>query len=480
MSEFEIGSAHVAITPGSQLISSIPRFIPGPLSSPERYALGLINHRFQDGLLPISESRNGNKYYAAFHTLCSGIGVQALLLPVAFTTLGPTWGVISLCVAFLWQLFTICLLLQLHETSDTRIRYSRYIQVFNVAFDNKVGKMVVWLSIMFLSGSTCLALIVIGGSTLTHFMHSICNIQALSTVELYLIFTCAVVIVSQLPNLNSLAYVSFVGAITAVGYCSFIWVVSVATGPIALVSYEPVRAGSQIEQMVSVVNALGNIAFAFRGHNLILEIQATMPSDEKYFSQVPMWKGVVTAYSIILFCIFPVAIGGYWAYGNKIANVEGMLCALYKFHSHDVSQFMLGLISVFIVINALTSFPIYAMPTFDNMESNYTSRTERPCPWWLRVSFRALFGFGCFVTAVAMPISGGIVCLAGSMTLPVTLSYPCFMWLKIKKPRKYTTLWWLNWGLGLLGMGFSCLLVASGIHLVIHTGIQANFFKPRE
>ncbi|KAJ0041385.1 hypothetical protein Pint_28619 [Pistacia integerrima] len=307
MSEFEIGSALVAITPGSQLISSIPRFIPGPL-----------------------KSRNGNKYYAAFHTLCSGIGVQALFLPVAFTTLGPTWGVISLCVAFLWQLFTICLLLQLHETSDTRIRYSRYIQVFNVAFDNKLGKMVVWLSIMFLSSSTCLALIVI--------------------------------------------------AITAVGYCSFIWVVSVATGPIPLVSYEPVRAGSQIEQMVSVVNALGNIAFAFRGHNLILEIQATMPSDEKYFSQVPMWKGVVTAYSIILFCIFPVAIGGYWAYGNKIANVEGMLCALYKFHSHDVSQFMLGLISVFIVINALTSFPIYAMPTFDNMESNYTSRTGEAVP----------------------------------------------------------------------------------------------------
>lgn len=42
----------------------------------------------QDAWLPITESRSGNAYYAAFHTLCAGIGFQALLLPVAFSFLG--------------------------------------------------------------------------------------------------------------------------------------------------------------------------------------------------------------------------------------------------------------------------------------------------------------------------------------------------------------------------------------------------------
>lgn len=42
----------------------------------------------QDVWLPITESRNGNAYYSAFHTLSSGIGVQALVLPVSFVTLG--------------------------------------------------------------------------------------------------------------------------------------------------------------------------------------------------------------------------------------------------------------------------------------------------------------------------------------------------------------------------------------------------------
>lgn len=72
-----------ALTPKSRT----PRFMT-PIGSPVRRALKLTRLDPQDAWLPITESRNGNAYYAAFHTLCSGIGIQALILPVAFTTLG--------------------------------------------------------------------------------------------------------------------------------------------------------------------------------------------------------------------------------------------------------------------------------------------------------------------------------------------------------------------------------------------------------
>lgn len=75
-----------------------PRFIT-PLASPMRKAM--LNMRGyleemghltkldqQDSWLPITESRNGNAFYAAFHTLTAGIGAQALVLPVAFSYLG--------------------------------------------------------------------------------------------------------------------------------------------------------------------------------------------------------------------------------------------------------------------------------------------------------------------------------------------------------------------------------------------------------
>lgn len=80
------------LTPGgtnrkTPRIIRTPRFIT-PLGSPLRKAMKLTRLDPQDAWLPITESRNGNAYYAAYHTLCSGIGIQALILPVAFTFLG--------------------------------------------------------------------------------------------------------------------------------------------------------------------------------------------------------------------------------------------------------------------------------------------------------------------------------------------------------------------------------------------------------
>jgi amino acid permease len=436
----------------------------------------------QDAWLPITESRNGNAYYAAFHTLCSGIGIQALILPVAFTILGWTWGVICLTLAFIWQLYTLYLLVQLHESTETGIRYSRYMQLCSATFGEKLANWLALFPIMYLSGGTCVALIVIGGSTMKSFFTTVCGpnctTHSPTTVEWFLIFTCTAVLLSQLPNLNSIAGVSLIGAITALGYCTMIWVISVDKGRIPNVSYNPVRAESQIARTFDLLNALGIIAFGFRGHNLILEIQATMPSSEKHPSRVPMWRGVKFAYLLVAMCLFPLAIGGYWVYGNKIPENGGMLTALYQFHVRDTSQAILGLISLFVIINAVSSFQIYGMPMFDDMESKITTRMKKPCPWWLRAILRAMFGYGCFFVAVAIPFLGSFAGLIGGIALPVTLAYPCFMWLKIKKPKLYSPVWWLNWILGLLGMCLSGILIVAGIYVIIETGIQVSFFKP--
>lgn len=143
----------------------------------------------------------------------------------------------------------------------------------------KLGKWLALFPIMYLSGGTCVALIIIGGSTSKMFFDIVCggtcNAQPPTTVEWYLIFTSAAVLLSQLPNLNSIAGVSLIGAITAIGYCTFIWVISVVEGRLPGVSYNPVKGSTDVIRIFDVLNALGIIAFAFRGHNLILEIQVT-------------------------------------------------------------------------------------------------------------------------------------------------------------------------------------------------------------
>ncbi|CAN1315430.1 hypothetical protein LINPERPRIM_LOCUS29709 [Linum perenne] len=134
-----------------------------------------------------------------------------------------------------------------------------------------------------------------------------------------------------------------------------------------------------------------------------------------------------------------------------------MLNALYKYHGRETSNIILGSASLLIVINSISSFQIYAMPAFDNLELRYTSKTDKPCPWWLR---------------------SGLAGLIGGIALPLTLAYPCFMWIAMKKPAKYSGDWCLNWGLGVSGMVFSVLVVAAAIGTIVTKGIEVHFFKP--
>ncbi|EYU17533.1 hypothetical protein ABFS82_03G078300 [Erythranthe guttata] len=497
---FSTESPSITSATPSPCVNSIPKTpksplarMMTPLASPMKKAIASMQTYLeemghltkldpQDSWLPITESRNGNAYYAAFHTLSSGIGFQALLLPLAFTTLGWVWGIISLSLAFVWQLYTLWLLIQLHEAVPGT-RYSRYLRLSVAAFGERLGKILALFPTLYLAGGTCVSLIMMGGSTLKIFFHTVCgatcNANSLSTIEWYVVFVCSATVLSQLPNLNSIAGVSLIGAITAVTYCTLTWTLSVSTTRPPGVSYAPVRTESDVENICGVLNALGIIAFAFRGHNLVLEIQGTMPSSMKNPSSVPMWKGVKFSYIIIAFCLFPMAIGGYWAYGNLIPTNGGMLSALDQYHRNETSKVILGFTSLFVVINSLTSFQIYAMPVFDNLEFRYTSKQNGPCPWWLRTGLRIFFGCLAFFISVALPFLKNLAGLIGGVALPVTLAYPCLMWIRIKKPEKSSAMWWLNWTLGTLGMALSVLLVFGAIWSIVTQGIPIHFFKPQ-
>ena len=162
----------------------------------------------------------------------------------------------------------------------------------------------------------------------------------------------------------------------------------------------------------------------------------------------------------------------------QIPTNGGMLSALDKYHGNDTPREVLGLTTLFFVINSLTSFQIYAMPAFDNMEFRYTSKNNGPCPWWLRAGIRVFFGCLTLFISVALPFLKNLAGLIGGIALPVTLAYPCLMWIRIKNPQRYSLMWWLNWTLGSLGMILSILLVFGAIWTIATQGIRVHFFKP--
>ncbi|KAL8556554.1 hypothetical protein ACS0TY_004125 [Phlomoides rotata] len=308
-----------------------------------------------------------------------------------------------------------------------------------------------------------------------------CRAKTLTGAEWFLVFICiAILIALFFPNLNSLAYVSLIGSITGLAYCSLIWIVSLAKGrPDDHIETSPVLTGGNASQIRKALNGLEMIALAFRGHNLVLEIQGTLPTSGEHPSRKPMWRGVVISYLLISVCMYPFAIAGYWAYGDKITKVGGILGAFAQYHQKSTSRQLLGAIYVLIIINYLCAFQIYATPTFDNLMRIYVSKKNGPCPIWVRSAAKIFYGGLSYLLSVAFPFLPALSTLIGAVTLPLPFVYPSFMWIAIKKPRQFSRTWCLNMGLGSSCVALSAMLFGSAIWNLVVDGLDANFFKPK-
>ena len=71
-------------------------------------------------------------------------------------------------------------------------------------------------------------------------------------------------------------------------------------------------------------------------------LQGTLPSNQRHTSYKPMCAGVTISYIVIAMCQFPLAIVGFWAYGNKASKfsfieLNGILMSWDMHHIiHDV------------------------------------------------------------------------------------------------------------------------------------------------
>ena len=103
--------------------------------------------------------------------------------------------------------------------------------------------------------------------------------------------------------------------------------------------------------MFRVFNALGQITFAFAGHAVALEIQATIPSTPEKPSRIPMWKGAIGAYFINAICYFPVAFVGYWAFGQDVD--DNVLMALKR------PAWLIASANLMVVIHVIGSYQVW-------------------------------------------------------------------------------------------------------------------------
>lgn len=110
------------------------------------------------------------------------------------------------------------------------------------------------------------------------------------------------------------------------------------------------RASTTAGKVFGFFSALGDVAFAFAGHNVVLEIQATIPSTPEKPSKKPMWKGVMVAYLVVALCYFPVAILGYWVFGKDVE--DNILLSLEK------PRWLIVAANAFVVVHVIGSYQV--------------------------------------------------------------------------------------------------------------------------
>ncbi|KAA8548197.1 hypothetical protein F0562_004542 [Nyssa sinensis] len=177
-------------------------------------------------------------------------------------------------------------------------------------------------------------------------------------------------------------------------------------------------------------SALGDVAFAYAGHNVVLEIQATIPSTPERPSKGPMWRGVIIAYIVVALCYFPVALIGY---------------------------------------------QIYAMPVFDMIETVLVKNLHFKPSTKLRFITRNIYVAFTMFVGITFPFFGSLLGFFGGLALaPTSYFLPCIMWLAIKKPKRFGLSWFTNWICIILGVILMIISPIGGLRQII---IQAKDFK---
>ncbi|CAN6349310.1 unnamed protein product [Urochloa humidicola] len=395
-----------------------------------------------DDWLPITSSRNAKWYYSAFHNVTAMVGAGVLGLPFAMSQLGWGLGTVAIVMSFVITLYTLWQLVEMHELVPGK-RFDRYHELGQHAFGPRLGLWIILpLQIIVMVG-TDIVYMVTGGQSLRKFHDLVCHggrrCPDIRLTFWIMIFAAPHFLLSLLPNFNSISSVSAAAAVMSLAYSMIAFLTSAVKGSAAgnaAVDYG-LRASTPAGRAFGMLSALGTVSFAYAAHNVVLEIQATIPSTPESPSRRPMWRGVVAAYAVVALCYFSVAFAGYYAFGGAVD--PNVLITL------DRPRWLIAAANLMVVVHVVGGYQVFAMPMFDMIETLLVKRHGFAPGFWLRFAARSAYVAATMFVGITFPFFDGLLGFFGGFGFaPTTYFIPCIMWLILKKPKKYGLTWFIN------------------------------------
>ncbi|KAF3653806.1 Lysine histidine transporter-like 1 [Capsicum annuum] len=413
--------------------------------------------------------REAKWWYSTFHTVTAMVGAGVLSLPYAMAYLGWGPGTVVMILSWCITLNTMWQMIQLHECVPG-VRFDRYKDLGKHVFGPKLGAWIVLPQQLIVQVGCDIVYMVTGGKCLQKFMEIACtNCTRIKQSYWICIFGAIHFFLSQLPNFNSVSGVSLAAAIMSLSYSTIAWVGCVSKGRVPNVSYA-YKKTTPVDSMFRVFNALGQVSFAYAGHAVVLEIQATIPSTPEKPSKVPMWKGAVWAYFVNALCYFPVAFIGYWAFGQDVK--DNVLVGLAR------PSWLIAAANLMVVVHVIGSYQVYAMPIFDLVEQKLVNTWNFPPGILLRFIVRTTYVGLTLFLGVTFPFFGDLLGFFGGFGFaPTSYFLPCIMWLKVKKPRRFSTSWLINWACIFIGVFIMIASTVGGLRNIVADSSTYEFYS---
>ncbi|KAK7277009.1 hypothetical protein RIF29_18158 [Crotalaria pallida] len=406
--------------------------------------------------------RTGTLRNAVAHIITAVIGAGVLSLAWSTSQLGWIAGPLSLLFFAVVTYVSSFLLSDCYRTPDpvTGKRNYSYMDAVRIYLGNKRTWMAGSLQYLTLYGTstayvittaTCLRAILRSNCFHKEGHHAPCKFG--DTVYMML-FGLVQVIMSFIPDLHNMAWVSVVAAIMSLTY-SFIGlglgIATVIENGRIMGSVTGVPASNLADKSWLVFQALGDIAFAYPYSVILLEIQDTLespPSENKTMKKASMIAIFITTFFYLCCGCF-----GYAAFGNL---TPGNLLTGFGFYE---PYWLIDLANACIVLHLVGGYQIFSQPIFSAADRwcsrkypnsgfvNNLYRLKLPLlPAFqlnlFRICFRTAYVISTTGLAILFPYFNQVLGVLGAISFwPLAIYFPVEMYFVQKKIGAWSRKW---------------------------------------
>lgn len=267
------------------------------------------------------------------------------------------------------------------------------------------------------------------------------------------------VFLSQLPNFHNLWGLSIVAAMMSFSYATIGFGLGVAKviengeiyGNLGGISWNTSVTGAQ--KAWRILQALGDIAFAFPFSSLVLEIQDTLKSPPR--ENGTMKKASLLSITITTFFYMLCGSLGYAAFGE---NAPGNLLTGFGFYE---PYWLIDFANACVVVHLVGAYQVFCQPVFGFIEGWASKKWPNnkficegcfiriplfgPCnvnP--LRLCWRTAFVMSTTGIAILFPLFNDVLAILGALNFwPLIVYFPVEMYISQNKVRPFALKWTL-------------------------------------